>query len=81
LGKREIQKQWRAASSIEPSLIRRKEWRYNAEKKVFQTGVKVWLFTPVADSSTKRKLSKYWSGPWTVVEKLTDLLYRIKPHN
>jgi hypothetical protein len=33
------------------------------------------------DSSTKRKLSNYWSGPWTVVEKLTDLLYRIAPHN
>jgi hypothetical protein len=26
--------------------IRQKEWRYNAEKKVFQTGVNVWLFTP-----------------------------------
>jgi hypothetical protein len=61
--------------------IRRKEWRYNAENKVFQAGVKVWLFTPVVDSSTKRKLSNYWSGPWTVVEKLTDLLYRIAPHN
>jgi hypothetical protein len=61
--------------------IRRKEWRYNAEKKVFQAGVKVWLFTPVVDSSTKRKLSNYWSGPWTVVEKLTDLLYRIASHN
>jgi hypothetical protein len=61
--------------------IRRKEWRYNAEKKVFQAGVKVWLFTSVVDSSTKRKLSNYWSGPWTVVEKLTDLLYRIAPHN
>jgi hypothetical protein len=61
--------------------IRRKEWRYNAEKKVFQTGVKVWLFTPVVDSSTKRKMSNYWSGPWTVEEKLTDLLSRIAPHN
>jgi hypothetical protein len=61
--------------------IRRKERRYNAEKKVFQTGVKVWLCTPVVYSSTKRKLSNYWSGPWTVEEKLTDLLYRIVPHN
>jgi hypothetical protein len=58
--------------------IRGKEWRYNAERKVFQTGVKVWLLTPVVDSSTKRKLSNYWSGPWTVEEKLTDLLYRIR---
>jgi hypothetical protein len=33
------------------------------------------------DSSTKRNLLNYWSGPWTVVEKLTDLLYRIAPHN
>jgi hypothetical protein len=58
--------------------IRRKEWRYNAERKVFQAGLKVWLFTPVVDSSTKRKLSNY---PWTVVKKLTDKLYRIAPHN
>jgi hypothetical protein len=36
--------------------IRRKDWRYNAEKKVFQTGLKIWLFTPLVDSSTKRKL-------------------------
>jgi hypothetical protein len=48
--------------------IRRKEWRYNAEKKVFQAGIKVWLFDPVVDSSTKRKLSNHW-------------LYRIAPHN
>jgi hypothetical protein len=34
--------------------IRRKEGRYNAEKKVFQADVKVWLFTPVVDSTTKR---------------------------
>jgi hypothetical protein len=34
--------------------IRGKEWRYNAEKKVFQAGIKTWLFTPVVDSSTKR---------------------------
>jgi hypothetical protein len=61
--------------------IRRKEWGYNAERKVFQAGVKVWPFTPVVDSSPKRKLSNYWSGPWTVEEKLTDLLYRISPHN
>jgi hypothetical protein len=61
--------------------IRQTEWRYNAEKKVFQTGVKVWLFTPVVYSSTKRKLSNNWSGPWTVEEKLTDFLYRITPHN
>jgi hypothetical protein len=32
--------------------IRRKECRYNTERKVFQAGVKVWLFTPVVDSST-----------------------------
>jgi hypothetical protein len=61
--------------------IRRKDWRYNAEKKVFQTGLKIWLFTPLVDSSTKRKLSNYWSGPWTVEEKLTDLKYQIAPHN
>jgi hypothetical protein len=27
----------------EVHYIRRKEWRYNAEKKVFQASVKVWL--------------------------------------
>jgi hypothetical protein len=61
--------------------IRRKEWRCNAEKKVFQTGINVWLFTPVVDSSTKRKLSNYFSGPRTVEGKSTDLLYRVAPHN
>jgi hypothetical protein len=35
------------------------------------------MFTPVVDLSTKRKLSNYWLGPWTVVEKLTDLLFQI----
>jgi hypothetical protein len=51
------------------------------KRKTFRQGVKVWLFTPVVDLSTKRKLSNYWSGPWTVEEKLTDMLYRIAPHN
>jgi hypothetical protein len=55
--------------------------RYDTEEKAFQTGAKVLLFTPVVDLSTKKKLSNNWSGPWTVEEKLTTLLYRIAPHN
>jgi hypothetical protein len=61
----EMQKRLYAAQSWARTnigkYIRQTEWRYNAEKKVFQTGVKVWLFTPVVYSSTKRKLSNNWS--------------------
>jgi hypothetical protein len=64
------------------SLARTNIGKYIRRKKVFQAGIKVWwLFTPVVDSSIKRKLSNYWSGPWTLVEKLTDLIYQIAPHN
>ena len=38
----------------------------------------VWLFTPKVPSGTSRKLHNPWTGPWTIKEVLSEVLFRIE---
>ena len=38
----------------------------------------VWLFTPHTKPGSSKKLSVFWTGPWKIVNKVTEVLYRIK---
>jgi len=44
----------------------------------FKSGAKVWLYTPTRVRGKSAKLQKHWSGPWIVVNKINDCVYRIK---
>ena len=43
-------------------------------------GQKVWLFTPGADPAVGKKFTCHYSGPWTIRDKISEVLFRIKPH-
>lgn len=60
--------------------VRRQSRMYHGERKQFVTGTKVWLFTPTPQKGRGKKLSTYWSGPWTIQESVGTLLYKITPH-
>ena len=61
------------------SAVRRQRRLYHQQAKEFMVGDKVWLFTPRGVPEVSRKLSTYWSGPWTILEKLNELTYRLSP--
>ena len=44
----------------------------------FEPGAKVWLYTPTQVKGRSSKLQKHWSGPWIVVNKINDCVYRIR---
>lgn len=59
--------------------VRRRKRQYHADKKEFVVGAKVWLFTQRSPLGESRKLARYWTGPWTIVEQINDVLYKIDP--
>ncbi len=59
--------------------VRRQRRSYHAEAKSFLPGQRVWLFTPNKDRGETRKLVCCWTGPWTIVARLNELMYRIAP--
>ncbi|VDI65716.1 Hypothetical predicted protein [Mytilus galloprovincialis] len=38
----------------------------------------VMAYNATPHDRAKRKLQRYWTGPWVITEKLTDVLFRIK---
>ena len=46
--------------------------------KSFSAGDQVWLFSLAVPRGKTRKLHHPWTGPWLVVRKLSDAVYRIK---
>jgi hypothetical protein len=67
---RELQKRMRAAAKYAQEnmaeAVRRQRRQYHQDKKHFLPGQKVWLFTPRTKPGASRKLSSYWTGPWTI---------------
>ncbi len=46
--------------------VRRQRRQYHQDRKDFQPGSKVWLFSPQTKNNVSRKLTSYWTGPWRV---------------
>jgi transposase InsO family protein len=62
------------------SAVMRQARLFNGEQKSFTKGAKVWLYTPTPQKKWGKKLSTFWSGPWTIEECHGTLLYTILPH-
>ncbi len=62
--------------------VRRQRRQYHKDRKSFIPGAKVFLFTPTTKPGTARKLSTFWTGPWTVCSEPTgsETMVRIAPH-
>eukprot|EP00731_Ephydatia_muelleri_P009263 Em0004g1601a len=43
-----------------------------------QVGDRVWLYVPAVKTGTTRKLASLWRGPYTVVDKLSSVNYKIQ---
>ena len=49
-----------------------------AKEATYKVGDKVWLHVPVVKKGKNLKLSRPWQGPYTVVKRLSDVVYRIE---
>jgi hypothetical protein len=38
----------------------------------------VWLFTPRVNTTIGKKLTTYWTGPWKVIKRISDVLFTIR---
>jgi hypothetical protein len=49
-----------------------------ANSSGFQPGDKVWLYNPQRKKGRSPKLTPAWEGPYTVVKRINDVVYRIQ---
>ncbi|KAJ8975435.1 hypothetical protein NQ317_005471 [Molorchus minor] len=54
--------------------------RYDARSNNsgYQAGDEVWLYNPARRKGRSPKLQKSWEGPYTVIKRINDLVYRIQ---
>ena len=46
--------------------------------KPLTVGELVWLFTPKISKERGRKMSTYWTGPWEIARKISDVLFTVR---
>ena len=51
---------------------------HRLNQNVYQVGDMVWLYTPQIKPGLCSKLSRKWTGPFVVMKKLNDVIYRIQ---
>ena len=54
--------------------VRRQRKAYNQDRRVFDVGCKVWLFSPPNNT----KLGRFWSGPWIITDKISEVVVAIR---
>jgi hypothetical protein len=47
---------------------------------VFQEGDRVWLYRPTRTRGRSPKLQSAWEGPYKVITRIIDVVYRIQRH-
>ena len=52
--------------------------KYKDPRVSYETGSKVWVFTPTLEKTKGSKLSIYWTGPWVIIEKVSDIVFIVK---
>lgn len=59
--------------------LKRQKLRYDSRLswKKFDIGSKVWLYTPKRTKGISPKFQKWWTGPYTVLKKFSDVTYQI----
>ena len=56
----------------------KKLYDMKASGAVYNRGDFVWLFVPIKKKGLSSKLQRYWEGPYLIVHRLSDALYRIQ---
>ncbi|RNA38462.1 Retrovirus-related Pol poly from transposon [Brachionus plicatilis] len=59
------------------------KFKFYADRNVrpadYTVGDRVWLLNDAKKKGVSKKLSRRWTGPYTVIEKMSDINYRIPP--
>ena len=50
----------------------------NGSSEPFQVGDRVWLYTPVVKHGHTRKSALFWKGPYTVIDKPSEVTYKVQ---
>jgi len=61
------------------AAVRRQRRAYHTERKSFAIGTMVWLYTPKTPTGASRKLTCYWTGPWTVTKIINRVMVQLIP--
>ena len=56
----------------------RKRYDVNSSACIFNEGDQVWLYNPREKKGRSVKLMRPWEGPYLVIKRLNDLVYRIQ---
>ena len=46
----------------------------------FQEGDTVWLYRPIRKRGKPPKLQTCWEGPYTIITRINDVVYRVQRH-
>ena len=58
--------------------VERQRNNYYRKPKYYDVNDLVWLFTPILSDRKTPKFVTGWSGPWKIITKINDLMYKIK---
>ena len=50
----------------------------NGPSESFQVGDRTWLYTLVINQGYTRKFASFWKGPYTVIDKPSEVTYKIQ---
>ena len=70
-----------ANDNITATIARRRRYHYNHPKRLFNVGDKVWLLTPIIRPGQRKSFISPYTGPWTVSERVNEVVYKIDPHH
>ena len=60
------------------AAIERRRQAYTRTAITYQEGDKVWLYTYKSLAGMPKKFTTRWTGPWTIIRKISPVLFEIK---
>jgi len=73
----EVHEKARGCLDVAGNTMKRRYDR-GADSDGFQVGDAVWLYNPRCKKNTSPKLIRPWEGPYRVMDRITDVVYRIQ---
>lgn len=56
----------------------KRQYDRDSSKDRFEKCDNVWLYTPRKKKGLSAKLQRFWHGPYTVIKRINDLVYKIQ---
>ena len=56
----------------------KRQYDVDAKAKRFEVGESVWLYSAVCKKGLSPKLTRPWTGPYVIIKRINDLVYKIK---